>query len=256
MTRSTLRRAALAALVLVALAQAVAPVVHAARAEPGGTATAAPHVPNHGGGSAYAALGDESHPLDPPPRIDEDGAFDADLVERALDAVASGGDVPGVLLAAGYQRDDATEALENARRAELYGLIDRRPGVRLADAVEETGSHESTVRYHARVLEEAGLVRSALIWGQHRFYPAAVPIDEFELLAAFEDDRTAAIIDAVDRLEPTTASALADELDRAISTVSHHLARLEAVGAVDRERDGRSVIVRLETTPERFDGGD
>jgi DNA-binding transcriptional ArsR family regulator len=48
-------------------------------------------------------------------------------------------------------------------------------------------------------------------------------------------------VDALERFEPATVGAIAEELDKSPSTVTHHLQRLEEDGVVVRERDGRSV---------------
>lgn len=66
-----------------------------------------------------------------------------------------------------------------------------------------------------------------------------------ELAAALEDDSAATVLDAVARLEPASVSKLANDVDRAPSTVSHHLSRLESADLVDRTRNGQSVETRL-----------
>jgi DNA-binding transcriptional ArsR family regulator len=82
--------------------------------------------------------------------------------------------------------------------------------------------------------------------GRKRLFPAFT--EDPELLAALSDEATAPIVDALDDLEPATVGALADELDKSPSTVTHHLQRLEGDGVVVRERDGRSVKNSLAPT--------
>jgi DNA-binding MarR family transcriptional regulator len=54
------------------------------------------------------------------------------------------------------------------------------------------------------------------------------------------------VLAAIERHEPASLSGLADAVDRAPSTMSHHLDRLEADGLVVRERDGDALRVRLQ----------
>jgi DNA-binding transcriptional ArsR family regulator len=58
-------------------------------------------------------------------------------------------------------------------------------------------------------------------------------------------------VDVLAERGPTSVSELADTLDVDPSTVSHHLSRLEEVGAVERERRGRAVLSSLSVSAER-----
>jgi len=158
----------------------------------------------------------------------------------------------------GYSRYDDSDPLQNETRAAVFETIEDAPGAHLSRVSDDADVARSTVRYHVRVLEEEGLVTSAKVRSKRRFYPART--EDVELAAAVEDDATAAVLDAVRRLEPASGSAVADAVDRDASTVSHHLSRLAESGLVERERDGpavenslapavRAALDRVEATP-------
>lgn len=147
----------------------------------------------------------------------------------------------GVVL--GYSRYDGSDPLENELRENVYKTITASPGIYIAKLSNETTIHRSTVRYHVRVLEEEGLVSETVLQGKHRLYPAEQ--NNLSLIAALDEEATAAVLQALLRLEPASVSLLADDLDRAPSTVSHHLTRLADEGLVTRERDRNTVCTRL-----------
>lgn len=142
----------------------------------------------------------------------------------------------------GASGDDGDPLDSEVRRA-IYGHVRDSPGTYPAAVVEATGVTLSTVRYHLRVLGEAGLVEEEAIGGRRRLYPAGS--DRRALAAAMADEATASVLRALARSGPATVSELADRVDRAPSTLSHHLSRLEDEGLVVRERDGVAVVTRL-----------
>lgn len=127
-------------------------------------------------------------------------------------------------------------------RAFLFDQIRLNPGINLSALDDRTAASLSTVRYHLRVLERSGAIRSEKRRGRRRYYRADFDLNELErairegpdpLLAAFE------------RLDEPSGLELARELDRDPSTISYHLARLEDAGVVARKRDGKAVVNEL-----------
>lgn len=165
-----------------------------------------------------------------------------------LDAV----DIGPSLVAIGYSRfDDHSDPLEHDTRAQIYETVTESPGIYLAAVADQTTTELSTVRYHCRVLDGEGLLDHRQIDGHHCLFPDggfdSDGADEQALQAALQNDAQAAVLRAVYRDEPVSVSALASTLGRADSTVSYHLDRLESRDLVDREREGRTVHVRLPT---------
>lgn len=156
-------------------------------------------------------------------------------------------DGPGLpLVLAGYSRHDGSDPLGNERRAAVHQAVLDSPGTYLTEVAESTGIHVSTVRYHVRVLEDEDLVRTAKVGGKRRLYPAQV--EQEAVRAALNDASTAPVLETVAEQEPASVSAIAAAVDRAVSTVSHHVSRLADAGVVVRERDGQSVQVTLAST--------
>lgn len=142
-----------------------------------------------------------------------------------------------------YSRWDDSDPLEHEGRAGVFEVIEGSPGIYLTAVSERTDVPLSTLRHHVRVLERENLIAGATVRGRRRFYPANR--DDVELAAALNDEATAPIIDALARLGPTSVSALADAVERDVSTVTHHLQRLEEGGLVQRTREGREIANRL-----------
>lgn len=151
-------------------------------------------------------------------------------------------------MAMNYSRHDNSDPLEHHVRADVYGTIEASPGTYLTEVSEEVSVPLSTVRHHIRVLEREGLVSEMKVRGKRRFY--STEWDEVELTAALSDQATASVLEMLARLDSATVGKIASELDRDPSTISYHLKRLSEDGLVERERDGRTIVNRLDPTVE------
>lgn len=160
-----------------------------------------------------------------------------------VDRLAPGGvGVPIGAVLLGYSRHANAEPLANEVRRRVNERVRATPGAHIADIVEATDVSRSTVRYHLDVLEAAGLITGEMIRGKHRYGPAG---EDLSTAAALYDGPAREVLDGVGRYEPVSVTGLADAVDRAPSTVSHHLDRLAEVGLLERERAGGQVVVRL-----------
>lgn len=144
-----------------------------------------------------------------------------------------------------YSRYGDGSPLEHPIRSEIDALVSRLPGVQFTSAVDAVDASESTVRYHTQVLEHEDVVQTATVWGTQRLFPVETDTGHFEALAAVRDDSRSAVLQAIDRNDPATVTTIAEAVDRAPSTVSHHLSALESADLIDRERVGQSVHVSL-----------
>lgn len=141
--------------------------------------------------------------------------------------------------------DAPDDPLDHPLRQRLFEEIQTAPGTYPAALVEATGEPRSTVRYHVRVLVDAGLVRVVERTGKRHLVPASLDEREAELAVARADDATAAVLETLAHDGPLSVSRLAARLDRSPSTVSHHLRRLEDRGLVDRTRRGHAAVSAL-----------
>ena len=220
----------------------------AATSDPGGTAIDVdPSSGSVGSIDTYEGTGIGGPDGDSGEQTSWDDSLDVGGLQSVGDAIAAVESAPGgpVLVIAGYSRYASPEPLGHDLRADIHAVVTGSPGASRAEVVDRTGANESTVRYHGKVLVQEGLLQRATIWGALRYYPSDVDADDFELVAALQDETLAGVVAAVARHEPATGMAIADELDRAPSTVSHHLSRLAEAGLVDRERDGEAVLTSL-----------
>lgn len=188
-------------------------------------------VANHGlqGQSAAGGLPDTSDEV-------VDGAVEA--IERVDDPVV----IAPVL---GYSRSDGVDPMDHETRREIYETVVSTPGIHLAGVADSIGVPASTVTYHSRVLDAEGLVDVHRMRGRTRLFPVSLTDTPPALDAALAEPSTAAVLLAVRRHEPASVSTLAASLDRATSTVSHHLRRLATDDLVVRERDGEAVVSSL-----------
>lgn len=261
MTRRLLAVAALALIVLLTVGQAG--VVGAATTQyesPVDEQTAAsPTQESHPMAVAGNSDGVGIEPVEPTISVTEHGSVSATEVVPVIDSLVDRlPDVgPLVVLApAGYSRHDDSDPLNHETRLEIYEQVTASPGTYVTEVATATDTPLSTVRYHVRVLEGEDLVREKRLTGKRRLFPERST--DVAVHAALNDDSTATIVDAIDRLDQPTVSVLADETGRSDSTVSYHLSRLEESGVVVRERDGNRVHVtlpsRVETAVTRLSG--
>ena len=179
------------------------------------------------------------------------GSETTDRSQLLSAAIADAVDVGPPLVAVGaYSRfDDSSDPLEHDTREDIYETVTTFPGLSLAQTSDRTDADHSTVRYHCRVLEHEGLLDRESIGGQRRLFPVTNGFDEDSteqaLQAALRNEAQSAVLTSVGRGEPISVSALASTLDRADSTVSYHLDRLETRDLIDRTKVGRTVEVRL-----------
>jgi len=144
----------------------------------------------------------------------------------------------------GYQRYAEDDPLEHDLRAALYERIREDPGIYLSALAEDADAPLGTVRYHLRILEFEGLVTTDRTNGKRRYVPLGVEPDALD--AVVHEDAPRAVVESLFEAGPASTSELADRLDRDPSTITHHVQRLEEDGLVERERDGRAVLTRLD----------
>jgi len=154
--------------------------------------------------------------------------------------------LPFVLTLGAYSRFDNTDPLDHPFRAQLHELVRNEPGVTLAQLTQRLDVSESTVRYHTRILEEESHAERMKLWGNVRVFPSAFEHKERVITAALDEETTRTVLEAVATHEPASLTTVAEAVDRAPSTVSHHLSRLDTAGLVDRERDGQAVETTLD----------
>jgi len=175
-------------------------------------------------------------------------------VETVADRLRAGGPAPLVpdslprppdllVLLAGYSRADDSDPLAHDTRRALVDRVREAPGSPLTAVGRALDVPRSTVRYHVRVLEREGLVTAETIAGRNRLFPADE--DAPALAAALRRDGAGDLLRSIAADGPGSVTALAERLDRAPSTVSHHLSRLADDGLVERRDEGTRTTAHL-----------
>lgn len=181
--------------------------------------------------------------------VPTDWAHPHSLEEVASNLLTTVGTIESspVMLApiAGASRYGETEALDHETRERLFETVLDRPGIHLAGLADAVGEPLSTVRYHSRVLQSAGLIEAEKYRGYKRQFPVALDGPDRALQTALVSEAKRSVLLSVARTEPASVTSLAQELNRARSTVSHHLSQLETDGLVVRERNGETVETRV-----------
>lgn len=152
--------------------------------------------------------------------------------------------LPVVPVAPLYSRSGDSDVLDHDDRRAVVAFVRDSPGRPLADVGKQLGLPRSTLRYHVRILEEEQELVTQTVLGRRRLFPARLESPP-AVVAAMQDAATRRVLLTLARIEPATMSRVADELEKAPSTVSYHLTRLENANVVARERDGNRTRNRL-----------
>ena len=187
----------------------------------------------------------------PPPTPSEPSGTDAapSPVDRAIatsaevtTALTADGasilDVVGVTpLVAGYSRFEDPDPLAHETRESIYSTVRDEPGIYVARLARVTDTPVSTVRYHTRVLVDAGLLERLPDSSRNRLVPADMDTEAVVTVDGTRRD----LLRALHEHGPVTGSDLAARLGLSKSTVSYHLERLETDGLIERDQSGRTV---------------
>ena len=203
----------------------------------GDTTSPAPPMPPDASAHEYGLTGfdTESNTID-----------DAAAQDGAMLAVSAVEPVKAIILLAAYSKYNDVSPLEHEVRSDIMGVVGALPGLYFAQLVARTKRPESTVRYHTKILEREGELQTETIFGNLRLFPSHVSPTAFSYLAAKREPAIARVLEAIEQADDAlTIGEVAARIDRAPSTVSHHLSRLEAEDVVERTRNGESVLVSI-----------
>lgn len=142
-----------------------------------------------------------------------------------------------------YRRLRRRQLLEHPARRRAVELVEDDPGLTAAEVAEALGTSYHSARYHLEMLAEFDEVMERKVGGHVRFFPnhGRLPPRVAERVAALREPTRAAVLRAVLDGAGATTSGVGQAVGVAASTASFHLARLEEVGLVRRERDGMCV---------------
>lgn len=174
-------------------------------------------------------------------------------IRAGVRGVTSSAPVIGsVLVLAGmYHRIDRDELFDNPVRRRLYDAVKALPGRTLTAYGRDVGVDRTTARYHLAILASFDMVRCRRLRGRRRWFENHGRFDRFamEILAELWTPSTRRIVEEVWTDPGIHNAELARRVGLSESAVYRRIRRLETIGAVRRERDGRRATVR--PAPER-----
>lgn len=142
----------------------------------------------------------------------------------------------------GYAKIRKDAILENRVRDQLLQLIKQDPGIHASDLGRRLDAGWGTVVYHLGVLEKNRLV-SSLVDGRHkRFFPAGIiDFSRRGQIGVLRNDRTRSIYQMIAEEPGLIQGAIANRVGISVPATIWHLKRLEEVGLVGRDREGRKM---------------
>lgn len=135
-----------------------------------------------------------------------------------------------------FSRLESSELLDHDTRSMLVDYIGQNPGSHLRELSRELDIPYSTVAYHLRRLEDAGLIDARTSQFKKRFYPTGaqrLPV------SGLEGSRRKVLEEVLDQ-PGSTCVELSGGLDLSSQLVSHHIRSLEEEGYVQRTKRGTS----------------
>lgn len=144
-------------------------------------------------------------------------------------------------------------SIRHPNRRKIYAFLRLAPGMHLRDLERELDMPLGTLEHHLKKLEEMGKV-SARSHGRYKsFYPTnhIERTDKTYLYYLHQTTPRRLILALLETPKtPTPAQDLAEGLELAPSTISHHANKLVEAGLVAKSRDGPRVVYAL-TEPSR-----
>ncbi|MFX1369589.1 MAG: winged helix-turn-helix transcriptional regulator [Promethearchaeota archaeon] len=125
-------------------------------------------------------------------------------------------------------------------RRDLYQILCENPGTYLLELVEMLESPLGTLTWHLRILEREGLVKSIKFAGKRLYYPRMLRSQEAEMAyLTMRSDTAKQIFAYVVNNPGCYQEEMASSLGVHHDTVRWHVSRMEEVGLVRVEREGR-----------------
>ena len=140
---------------------------------------------------------------------------------------------------------DKDEVLENDLRREIYNYILDNPGVHLREIQREFEVSLSTVTWHLRILEKAGLIRSSKVRNRLVYYPTGFRLDDVIMMLTLKNEVAERIVNYLARVGKTHLRKIATDLEISDETVRYNLRKLERAGIVLSEEEGNRIVYRL-----------
>ncbi len=119
-------------------------------------------------------------------------------------------------------------------RAEIYGVIERNPGIRYKELTRFVGISNGVLTYHLGVLERAKEIKVKRQSNNRvtRYFVAYMPKEDSDILSIFRSTVTRNVALFILRNELCTLNEIVEYNKKAPSTVCWHIKRLKEAGIV------------------------
>lgn len=194
--------------------------------------------------TAHPGVADRSRDDEPNPVSDVQGSLtrvSRQVHERPslLGLVAAGGLglLAGIRL---YRRLTKDDLLDNDLRASMVEIVEEDPAIQSSDLADRLGVSLNTVLYHARILEEAGMMTTKRASGCVLLLPPDRSEAERRVLPVLRKGPKRAIVEVLMEEPGLSLAETARRLDRDRSTIKYHTDTLLAEGILQADTGGRA----------------
>ncbi|MBW3583640.1 MAG: hypothetical protein KY455_11130 [Euryarchaeota archaeon] len=149
---------------------------------------------------------------------------------------------PYVLLAPLFTKLDRDRLLKHGTREEIVSFVRENPGVATEEVRKHTGIGWGTVVYHLSALEQHGVIVSTKV-GRHRswFLPGSGNELRRQAMAVLQSQATRRVYETILAAPGSTQQEVAGEIGVTHGSVIFQVGRLQRVGLIRKEREGRFV---------------
>lgn len=136
------------------------------------------------------------------------------------------------------------------RRMQVEALLLRFPGLHFREIKRRLNLGNGTLEHHLRALTRSGIIEPERDGQFVRFYPSFILHDERRLISILRQSRLREIVTFLSSNPKSNRTAIVQELNLSSSTLSWHLARLEQIGIVRREKNSDGLTCFTVTNPQ------
>jgi predicted transcriptional regulator len=149
-----------------------------------------------------------------------------------------------------FSRITKPKALDHQTRAAIHNFIRENPGAEVPRIMEAVGTQNGQTDYHLSVLRREGLVSVVRLGrADHHFERGRLSPADMKKIATLRSANVRQVFETVRRMPDASVGVLAATLSLSEPTVSKAVKRLVDAGLVDRQRQGRRVLLTSRAAP-------
>jgi len=127
-------------------------------------------------------------------------------------------------------------------RLEIYKFVSETPGSHLYEIIDNLEIPQGTITWHLRKMSESGLIDTVKIGGRRAFFSKALRgVDAEQAFAILKSEKAKEIFLYIIKNTSCYQTEMAQDFNLHHDTIRHHCERLESVGLIITNRDGRKL---------------